>query len=46
MGKFCNKLSNDLGTYLVHKDDEPNFAMLRGVIRGNYTSLAGLACCI
>uniref|UniRef100_A0ACD5W3H6 Uncharacterized protein n=1 Tax=Avena sativa TaxID=4498 RepID=A0ACD5W3H6_AVESA len=38
MGKFCNKLCNDLGTYL-EREDEPNFARLRGVLRENYTSL-------
>ena len=37
-GKFCNKLCNDLGTYLEH-EDEPNFARLRSVLRENYTSL-------
>ncbi|KAM0887702.1 hypothetical protein ACQ4PT_028837 [Festuca glaucescens] len=37
-GKLCNKLCNDLGTYL-EREDEPNFARLRGVLRENYTSL-------
>ncbi|KAF6992972.1 hypothetical protein CFC21_009922 [Triticum aestivum] len=39
-GKFCNKLCNELGTYLEREDDEPNFARLRGVLRENYTSLS------
>ncbi|XP_047095517.1 disease resistance protein RGA4-like isoform X1 [Lolium rigidum] len=37
-GKLCNKLCNDMGTYL-EREDKPNFARLRGVLRENYTSL-------
>ncbi|XP_044954185.1 disease resistance protein RGA4-like [Hordeum vulgare subsp. vulgare] len=39
-GTFCNKLCNELGTYLEREDDEPNFARLRGVLTENYTSLS------
>uniref|UniRef100_A0ACD6AMC0 Uncharacterized protein n=1 Tax=Avena sativa TaxID=4498 RepID=A0ACD6AMC0_AVESA len=37
-GKFCNKLCNDLGTYL-EREDQTNFTRLRGVLRDNYNSL-------
>lgn len=39
-GESCIRLCNNLGGFLERKDDEPNFAKLRCVLRENYTSLS------